>query len=115
MFLGISIYKMILGLISIMFLWNGISKFIRKEKYQSLFKVFSTIVIWGGILIFSFFPKISHTISNKLDLGENLNTLIFFGFVVTFIAIFKLINITEKLERNISEIVRREALNKINK
>jgi hypothetical protein len=115
MLLEISIYRIILGLISVIFLWNGISKFIHKENYQSVFKVLSTIIIWGSIFTLSFFPMISRTISHTLGLGENLNTLIFIGFVITFMAIFKLINITEKLERNISEIVRKDALEKIKK
>lgn len=114
MILQISIYGIILGLISVLFLLTGILKFIRKEKNQSLFKLLATTIIWGGVFILSFFPNIAHIISVNLGLGENLNTLIFLGFVIIFFIIFKLLNQIEKMEHNISEIVRNEALEKLN-
>ncbi len=110
----ISIYQIILGTISIFFLVQRSLRFIRKERGQSLFKLLATIIIWGSIFIFSFFPNIAHTISRNLGLGENLNTLIFSGFVFVFLLIFKLLDQIEKLERNISEIVRKEALRELN-
>ena len=113
--MGISIYQIILGLIALIFIINGILRFAKGEKYQTLFKLFSTLLIWGVIFVFSIFPEFSHFISTKIGLGENLNTLIFIGFVMLFIIIFKLLNTVENLERDITEIVRNEALNKINK
>jgi len=114
MILQISIYGIILGIISMIFLLNGILKFIRKEKNQSLFKLLATTIIWGGVFTLSFFPDIAHIISINLGLGENLNTLIFLGFVINFLIIFKLLNKIEKMESNISEIVRNETLYKLN-
>lgn len=108
-----SIFQIILALVAIFFLASGILKFIKRAKSQTFFKLLMTIIIWGSIFFFSLFPKTAQGLSSTLGLGENLNTLIFIGFVIIFIIVFKLLSIIERLERNISEIVRKEALEKI--
>jgi len=108
-----SIYQLILTAIALLFLSNGLLKFIHRERSQTLFKLFLTLIIWGSILFLSLFPKTAQQLSSTIGLGENLNTLIFIGFVIVFIIIFKLLSLIEKLEHNVSEIVRKEALEKI--
>lgn len=113
--MNISIYQIILGLLSLIFIINSIMKFVKKESVQTLFKLITTLAIWISIFSFAIFPRLSHAISMKLGLGENLNTLIFIGFVVIFIILFKPLNTLERIEQNISEIVRKEALSKLEK
>ncbi len=110
-----SIYQIFLGIISVFFFFNGIFKFIKKEQGQSFFKLFITLLVWGFIFFFTLFPQLAHIISEQLGMGENLNTLIFTGFIIVFIIIYKMLNLIERLERNISEIVRKNALSKLKK
>jgi hypothetical protein len=105
--------NLVLAFVSLLFLINGTVKFFKREERQTLFKLFSNLAIWGAVLTFSLFPHASRSISHFLGLGDNLNTLIFFGFVAVFSALFKLVGSVERLERNVSEIVRREALEKL--
>ena len=112
---NISVYQIFLSLIALLFLVNSAVRFLKKEKSQSFFKFSTTLVIWGFILFVGLYPQLAHSISQKFGMGESLNTLIFTGFVVIFMVIYKLLNIIEKLERNISELVRKEALNKLDK
>jgi hypothetical protein len=109
----IPIIRIALVTVSALYLVDGIVKFFKREERQTLFKLLSYLAIWGSILTLGLFPDASHGISQLLGFGENLNTLIFLGFAVVFFAIFKLLNAVERLERNISEIVRREALEKL--
>jgi hypothetical protein len=109
----ISIYQIILGLVALAFVINGTLKFLKRAQGQTIFKLLVTWAVWGAIFSLAIFPKVSHSISQKAGLGQNLNTLIFIGFVAIFAIIFKLLNIIERVERNISEIVRKEALSKI--
>ena len=88
-------------------------RYLRHEKSQTLFKLLAAFAVWGTILILTIFPQISRIISEKLGMGENLNTLIFLGFVITFIIIFRLLRTIETLESNITEIVRKDALRNI--
>jgi len=106
----INFYQIVLGATALFFLLNSLAKFFRGEKSQTIFKLLSAIVIWGSILTFSLVPSLTHSLSKNLGLGENLNTLIFIGFVAIFALIFKILSIIERIEKNISEIVRKEAL-----
>jgi hypothetical protein len=105
--------NLILVFVAAVFLIDGAFKFFKREERQTLFKLLSYVGVWGSILAFGLFPHLSRRISQFMGFGDNLNTLIFFGFVLVFIALFKLVNSVERLERNISEIVRREALEKL--
>ncbi|MGK2848753.1 MAG: DUF2304 domain-containing protein [Minisyncoccota bacterium] len=107
--------QLILICIALIFLGNGILKFIQRERGQTFFKFCMTLIIWGFVAFFAVFPGTAREISLALGLGENLNTLIFIGFVITFIILFKFLSILERLEHDISEIIRKEALTKIKK
>lgn len=110
-----SIYQIILSLIAVFFLYRGFARFMTGLQGQTIFKLVMTAIIWGTILFFSILPKTAISLSHSLGLGENLNTLIFIGFVFVFMIIFKLLNLIERLEHNISDIVRTEALEKLQK
>ncbi|MEW6387834.1 MAG: DUF2304 domain-containing protein [Thermodesulfobacteriota bacterium] len=110
----LTFYQIILAVVAIGFIYTGLAKFIRKEKKQTIIKLLATVFIWGSVLLFAIFPRTPHIISRDLGFGHNLNTLIFVGFVVVLMIIFKLLTIIERLERDISEIVRKEALKKLN-
>lgn len=68
--------------------------------------------IWTGIAVLAIFPQVSHYISQRLGIGvgNNLNVLIFTGFVVAFAFIHKLIHDTDHLEQTITKLVRAQSL-----
>ncbi len=110
-----SILQYALVLISLFFIADRVIRFVRKERAQTAYKLLTTLFIWGGILFTSLFPITVHDLSRKMGFGENLNTLIFFGFVVVFFVLFKLLGSVESAERQITEIVRKEALDELRK
>lgn len=110
-----TIFQYIFALIAFVFWLKALLKFFRQERSQTFFKFFANSIIWLSIMLFALFPSQVHLFSERLGFGESLNTFIFIGFVVVFMIIFKIINIIERTERNISEIVRKEALSVINK
>ena len=110
MTINLTFFQIILSGVSILFLGNGLWKFVKREKGQTFFKVLYTGIIWGGIIFLILFPDFPRNLSTKLGLGESLNVLIFIGFVLVFMAIFKLLNSIEKVEQTISSLVRKQAL-----
>jgi len=106
MLFGISIIRWILIGLALFFIVDRFVRFIKKETGQSFYKLFSTFLIWGAVLIISIFPDFAYFISSKLGMGKNLNTLIFFGFVVVFMILFKILSAIEKIEKEITKIVR---------
>lgn len=108
-----TIFQISIALIAFFFFTSGFIKFFHGERRQSFFKLLTNSIIWLSIILFSLFPSATHTISAKLGFGENLNTFIFIGFIIVFMILFKIIDIIERAERNISEIVRKEALKEI--
>lgn len=106
----VSIFQLIIAGISLGFLVSAWLKFIRREKRQTVFKLLAHNIIWLGILLLTIFPNSTHELSEKLGFGESLNTFIFIGFVIVFMIIFKIITMIERIEREVSEIIRNETL-----
>ncbi len=113
MTISLILLKFAIIIICLYFMISRLVRYFRYEKSQTLFKLLATLTVWGTILILTIFPEISREISEKLGMGQNLNTLIFLGFVVTFIIIFRLLRTIETLESNLTEIVRKDALRNI--
>jgi len=106
-----TIYQIVLIVISFSFLFFAFKGFIEKEKGYSFFIFLTSLIIWSPIFILSVFPNLAQIITKKLGMGENLNTLIFIGFIFVFLILFKLINKIQELEKNITELVRKDSLN----
>lgn len=102
--------QIVVALVASMFIVNGAAKYTRRERNQTLFKLVASVVVWGSVACLSLFPSWAHAISERAGFGENLNTLIFIGFIVVFAILFKLLAIIERLEMNLSELVRKDAL-----
>ena len=109
---GISIIRWVLIILAVFMVIDRVLKFTRRESGQTLFKLVSSVLIWGVILAISIYPDFAYFIARKLGMGENLNTLIFFGFVVVFMIIFKILSIIEHIEQQITEVVRTTAIKK---
>ncbi len=109
----ITIPQLLLAAIACASFVNGLAKYARKERNQTLFKLVASVLVWGTVATFALFPEWARAISVRAGLGENLNTLIFIGFTVVFVILFKLLSLIERLESHVSEIVRREALERM--
>lgn len=106
----ITIYQIVLSIIAVVIIVQRTIRFVRREKTQSLFKYLTFVIIWGGIAVVSIFPRVAHWIRRAFGFGENFNTLIFIAFVILFVLFFRMMSIIERIESQITDIVRKEAL-----
>lgn len=68
------------------------------------------IVFWIIILIFAFIPKITDPIAFVFGFGRGLDLLFILGIVGCFYLIFRLYVKIDKLDQNITELVRKLAI-----
>lgn len=105
--------RSVLVLVSLYQILTRTSAFIRRKGSQTFFKLVLVYIVWGAIGLLSIFPGLSFVISETFGLGENLNTLIFLGFVIVFLVIFRILRTVEILESTLTDLVQKDALRNI--
>ena len=106
----ISLYQIIILGISIVMLFLGTKEFVKRETGQTLLKFIVRLIVWGGMGVLAVYPNATEIVARILGFKENINAVIILGFLLVFMLIFKLLSAIEKVEQNISELTRREAL-----
>lgn len=104
------VYQILISIIALFYLGRSFSKIIKRQAGQSLLKVGVIVFVWAGVLVFTWYPKLAETINKTFGFGDNLNTLIFIGFVIVFALLFRVLGIIEKIENEIISLVRSQAI-----
>lgn len=108
-----SFYQLLFAAICLIYIVHRLQKYLRKEQTQSLFKLGTIVGVWLFLLIVVLFPEWVNSVLRKIGLGGDFNTIVLIGFVIVLLLIFKLLSIIEKIERQITEIVRKDALKEL--
>jgi len=104
----ITIYQLLTPLFAVLMLLKGISRLRRGE--MSTRKFILWILVWSGISILALFPDFAEIAADLTGLKSGINALIFFGFIFLFYLTFRLFITVEHLEREITNIVRKKAI-----
>lgn len=73
------------------------------------------LIVWLMIALFALFPVLARKISDLLTSGENLNTLIFLAITLLLVLSYKITLKIEKIDKELTKLVREQALSKIKK
>jgi hypothetical protein len=92
-------------------LYLGIKEFVKREAGQTLLKLMVRLAVWGGMALIAIYPDFTLIIARVMGVVDNFNAVVLMGFLMVFLIIFKLLSAIEKIEQNVSEITRKEALN----
>lgn len=106
----IQLYQIVVLCVSSVMLFHGTKKYMKRETGQTFLKFIVRFFVWGGMAIIAVYPNVTEILAKILGFRENINAVIIIGFVFVFMLIFKLLSAIEKIEQNVSELTRREAL-----
>ena len=91
-------------------LFQGAKEYFKREAGQTLLKLTVRLIVWGVMALVAVYPNSTITVAKFLGIEGNINAVILAGFLLVFLLIFKLLSAIEKIEQNISELTRKEAL-----
>lgn len=104
------VYQVLMVGISSVMIFQGTKEFLKRESGQTLLKFCVRMLVWGGLALLAVYPNSTIMIARLLGIEDNINAAILTGFVLVFLIIFKLLSAIEKIEQNVSELTRRDAL-----
>ena len=110
----IHLYQVVVVAISSVMLVGGIKDFIRRETGQTFLKLLIRLIVWGGMAVVAIYPSLTNLVARLIGIEDNMNAVILTGFLLVFLIIFKLLSAIEKIEQNISELTRKDALSGLN-
>ena len=106
----IQLYQIIIIFISSVMLFQGVKEFVKREAGQTFLKLAVRLIVWGGMLVIAVYPNSTMIMAKLMGIEGNINAVILTAFLLVFLLIFKLLSAIEKIEQNISELTRKEAL-----
>ena len=112
-FLGLLPYQFVIAALSLTMIGSGIERYLRGGKGQTLLKLLIRLVVWGGMLLLSLFPKVTYALASIIGIEGNINAVILTGFLLTFLIIFKMLSVIERIEQQVTLLTRAEALKNI--
>jgi len=78
-----------------------------------LYEALGWSVIWVGGLFVSILPKITETLASIFGVGRGVDLMLYAAVAIQFFLIFKLFISHQKLERQLTQLVQKDALSNI--
>jgi hypothetical protein len=104
------LYQILVAGVAAFMLWQGVSDFLKGKKSQTFLKLFVRLIVWGGMAAVALFPGVTFALAKIIGIEGNINAVILTGFILIFLIIFKLLSAIERLEQNLTELVREDSL-----
>jgi hypothetical protein len=103
------IYQWLVPLIAGFFLFRVVAQF--RQHKRSLTVTVIWAIFWATIIVLALIPNpVSFKIAELLGFKSNINAVIFVALGLLFLLVFYLFNVIERLERQITELIRKLAI-----
>lgn len=110
---SLHLYQAIIIAISAIMIVQGFNKFIKGKSGQTFYKFALRLFVWGGMGTITLYPSISYKIARFIGIEGNVNAVILTGFILVFLMIFRLLSAIERLEQQITEVTRKDAIKEL--
>lgn len=99
------------------FVLLALGKVIHKYKQQGMrrLELLFWMGVWVGAALIIAFPNDTHLLAHLLGIGRGADLIMYVGLLVAFYLIFRIHLTLERLEQEITEIVRAIALERLKK
>jgi hypothetical protein len=111
--MNIHLYQIIVLVIALAMLYQGVKNFLQGKGGQTVYKLSIRVIVWGGMALIAIFPSFTNLLADIVGLKGNINAVVLTALLLIFLMIFKLLSAIEKIEQNISELTRKDALKEI--
>ncbi|HLC49406.1 MAG TPA: DUF2304 domain-containing protein [Candidatus Andersenbacteria bacterium] len=108
--LDLRLYQVIIVGIAGLMIYFGLEKFIRRKSNQSVLKLLVRIIVWGGMAAIALFPTVTNYLATFIGIEGNINAVVLVGFLLVFLIIFKILSVVERIEQDITRLIRKDAL-----
>lgn len=112
--MSLALYQIIILAIALFMLSQGVAHYFKRQSGQTILKLAVRVIVWGGMAVVVAFPGISNSLAKVIGIQGNINAVILTGFLLVFMMIFKLLSAIERLEQQITTVVRDKAVQDIN-
>jgi len=107
--LNVNVYQWVVPLIALFYVVRLVNQY--KVKKRLIKGTIFWFVFWVSISILAIIPdKITIGLANVLGFKDNVNAIIFVGVFFQFLFLYYLSNTVERLERKVTELVRKIAI-----
>lgn len=103
-------YQFIVAALSLVMIAFGIERYLRGGKGQTLLKLAVRLSVWGGMLTITVFPRLTSAAASLLGIEGNANAVMLIGFLLVFLLVFKMLTVIERIEHQITQLTRDQAL-----
>jgi len=107
------LYQIVITVVAVFMIYQGVDNYIKGRFHPTFLKLAIRIIVWGGMAAVALFPAITVALAKLIGIEGNLNAVILTGFILVFLMIFKLLSAIERLELQLSDLTRKEALTKL--
>lgn len=105
----VEIYQWLVPLIGLIYIVRTVRQYLNKKRSVRNMAVW--VIFWSTIILLAIIPnEISFKIADLLGFKNNVNAIIFVALGLLFLLVFYLSSTIEKLENQITELVRKMAL-----
>jgi hypothetical protein len=106
--ISLEIYQWLVPLISLFFIGRTILQY--KAKRRTFRGLVIWISFWVSLAVFALVPNAaSQKLATMLGIKDNVNAIIFIGLGILFFLIFSLSSTVDRLERQLTDLVRENA------